>query len=331
MNLKLIKVSIIILLVVLYMIIGFSCISKNVNKDLNRNLLKEDFEKYNYDIKIEYTYEIWNEKSQSYIWNSKNNNIILNNNIDPNSKNNQIESFADQRYYWGTINGISGIYDNNKRIVLSIDDIKKHTKLESSIYIYNLISDKNKNLLYFIARNSYIETINSYNLIMKDFNIIFSRNRGSKDSLKYIFNNNAIYTFDEKDELFKISLDTKETDYFGIKASKYIGMNDKLLCINNRDVGMFDTNSEKILNNFKTEFYVKSFLIDDNQNFIITEEYTPEFSLFLGANQSNTLGLDFTPKSVNQLVIYELSTGKYRVIAKGNAKKIIASYQLLEE
>ena len=282
-----------------------------------------DIEKYSDDIKIRYaTYTHYGNKS--YILNMYNNSIL----DTTYEKNNQNTNEEFNGYRVAKIKGIKAIYDNDNNVILDLDIVAR--KFGYNSYECRLLKyDKTGELLYMFLIDSYTNALL----------IVYQMDTGQVDeimktgskynnkivSYSYILNNNIVYILNDKDELCWYDFDTKELKNSFIKPLCYSISDNKIIYNDSEFVYEYDKKSATIKKLFRTKGHIEELNINKDGTFLLTIEtlfwHTEIFDDFL----------QWPTHNMNCLKIYEVSTGKSKVLVNGNKKFYVTSASFLEQ
>ena len=290
-----------------------------------KELNNEDIRKYNYDINVEYKFN-----SYKYTININSDSII---NIKENIDNNI-------GYHNGKCNGEYGILNEKNELVLSDETIfKKFNKKFSDIV--SIKYNRTSNSIYFVlCYNSFNNTIASYNFEIKELKEIMKLNN---EYYGYILLDDKIYALNEDKELCEYDIVSKRIKNFGIKPGCF-DIKNSILAYSIRDIKtyntiigeieqdrhrevcIYDLINNKIVNHFKTQGYISGIKIDKYNNFILTTESMPGFTNL----NAKTTAMSFTPVQKNRAVLYEISSGKHRIIKEADKNNLVYSANFVE-
>ena len=282
-----------------------------------------DIEKYSDDIKIRYTTHTY-YGNKSYILNITDDSVadITYNKENYNNKNNEFNGYRVDK-----IKGIEAIYDTDNNVVLDLDSVVKKFGYKS--YECRLLKyDETNKLLYMFIINSYPDEL----LIVWDMNTghineimkIGTKYNNNPASFKYVLNKNSIYILDDKNELCEYNFETKELKNLFIKPMCYSVADDKVIYTDKRFIYEYDKVSATTKKIFRTKSRIEEIDINKEGTFLLTIE------TMFGQTKIYDRFLYFNTHSMNCLKIYELSTGKSKVLVNGNKEYYITSASFLE-
>lgn len=308
---------------VLISIIFFSIVLLKGN--LQMGVLKnEDFNKYNQDIIVEYGFDVC-----KYILN-------LNNDITICETNNNDIMNEYTGYHYDKYNGENAILDQNNNLIILEERIIKELNID---HLYGIIQIKhiseNDSICFLLTFYGY-EMIVIYNLKTSELFKVMKISRLNNRYIYYQLTNDKIYALNEEKELCEYDIISKNIRKLGVKPIAFNVKNDLLVyyvnnakknnsifdLFNRNDVlCVYDLIENKVINRIKTKGTVEWIEIDDDNNFILTTE------LMFGFTSINegTIGMNFTPKQKNRAVLYEISSGKYKIIKEADRNNLVYS------
>ena len=289
----------------------------------NNNLSINDIEKYSDDVNVKY-YLRSNYGYNSYILN------IINDSVVEATKSvaNYNDKYAEFNGYHATrIKGITAIYDNNNNVILDLDNVAQklgYKSYECQLLKYDEINEQ----LYMFMVESYTNVLF----------VVYQMNTGQIDevmksnvkynnkpaSFKYLLNKDSIYILNDENELCEYNFDTRELKNLLIKPLCYSISDNKIIYNDSEFVYEYDKESAIIKKLFRTKGHIEELNINKDGTFLLTIEtlfwYTEIFDDFLRWPTHN----------MNCLKIYEVSTGKSKVLVNGNKKFYVTSASFLE-
>ena len=304
------------LLLIGLVIIGY-CISRNNDLSIN------DIEKYSKDISVKYTlrskYGI-----RSYILNINNNSVVEATKSAANYKDDEFAEF--NGYHATRIKGIRAIYDINNNVVLDLDSTAKkfgYTDYECYLLKYDEISK----LLYAIICNSYTyHLLFVYNTNTRQIDEITRISPWYNNQLGLFCNSNAnkVYVLNDENELCEYNFDTKEFKDLQIKPKCYSVADDKIIYLDKDGLCEYDIASATIKKLFGPRRHIIDLYVNKDATFVLTIEellwHTEIFDRFL----------QWPTHNMNCLKMYELSTGKSKVLVDGNREHYVTSADFVE-
>ena len=283
------------------------------------NLSISDIEKYSNNIKIRYTTHTY-YGNKSYILNMYDNSVLDTTYVK--NDHNTDEEF--NGYHATRIKGITAIYDNNNNVILDLDIVAQEFGYNS--YECRLLKyDEINGILYMVITNLYTRhLLFSYNINNTQIvEITKISPRYGERSVFYEFNKNIIYVLNDKNELCEYNFDTKELKNLFIKPLCYSVSDDKIIYNDKRFIYEYDKSSETTKKLFKKR-HIEEIDINKDGTFLLTIE------TMFGQTKLYDKFLYFNTHSMNCLKIYELSTGKSKILVNGNKEYYITSASFLK-
>ena len=313
-----IKLLVVLLLVGL-VIIGY-CSSRN------NNLLISDIEKYSNDISVEYTlrskYGI-----RSYILNINNNSVAEATKSVMNNTENKYAEF--DGYHVDKIKGVKAIYDIDNNVVLEIESVAK--KFDSINYECTLLKyDRADRLMYLLLHGPYPNRVFAiYDMNTGEVDEITKtceEYNGSSVNVSYERNNNTIYILNNKNELCEYNFDTRIFKNLHINPKCYSVADNKIIYLDKDGIYGYDIRSATInkLSPKPKRFVIDLYVNRDATFILVIEElfgHTEIFDHFLRWSTHN----------MNCLKLYELSTGKSKVLVDRDREHYVVSADFLEK
>ena len=325
---KSLKIVIILLFVVLIVMI-IVLVGRSIRLVVEDNLLcSADFHKYSDNIIVSYGYgnPYQNRKNDWYLWDAMNDKHDINGG--GKTKTNHIDN--QEKYKLNNINGKVGIYDSNNNIILEKQDLEYKFN-EKNLKIRNIKYNSNNNTIFFILTNNYdYNSINCYCIDTKELTEILhtvSLKQTGGALQNFVLTKGKLYAQNENFELCEYDIISKTLTNLGFKSILYSILNDKIVFINeHNEVCLYDCNNQKIINKIKSDNHIDYLSVDKPGNFVLVHERI--FGLTNLTRSNNTL--DFTPLQKNQLVIYELSSGKHKVIKTADSNHLVIGGSFVE-
>lgn len=286
------------------------------------NLSISDIEKYSDNIKIRYTIHTY-YGNKSYVLNMYDNSIL----DTTYEKNDHDTNDEFNGYRVDKIKGIKAIYDNDNNVILDLDIVAQkfgYISYECRLLKYDEINE----LLYMFMIESYTDVLF----------VIYQMNTGQIDevmkscvkynnkpaSFKYILNKNSIYILNDKGELCEYDFGAKEFKNLLIKPLCYSISDNKIVYNDSKFVYEYDKKSNNIKQLFKTRGHIEEIDLNKDNNLVLIIE------TMFGQTKIYDRFLYFNTHSMNCLKIYELSTGKSKVLVNGNKEYYLTSATFLE-
>lgn len=308
---------------VIWLIIAIVIIS-NITTLVLENLWKReelkgiDLQKYNYDINVEYKFN-----SYKYTVNINSNSVI-----DVVSIKDIINNYIG--YHIGKYNEEYTILDKNDNIVLSYDTIFKKFSNKFFAGIGLIKYNENTESIYFLIEYySFYDIIVSYNLRTKKMEEIMkiSESNGPYSYRFYQLVNNKIYALNEDKELCEYDITTQMIKKLGIKPM-YFDVKNNILVYSLGDsdwknICVYNLIDNRLIKSIKTYGYMECLSIDKSGCFVLTIEKMPGFtSLYENKN--------LIPLQKNRAVLYEISSGKHKIIKEADKNNLVYSISFVE-
>lgn len=281
-----------------------------------------DIEKYSDDIKIRYTTHTY-YGNKSYVLN-----MYDNSELDITyEKNNYNTNEEFDGYRVDKIKGIKAIYDNDNNVVLDLDIVAQ--KFGYNSYECRLLKyDKTDKLLYMFIINSYPDEI----LIVWDMNTgqideimkIGTKYNDDPASFKYVLDKNDIYILNDNNELCKYDFDTKKLKNLFIEPLCYSISDNKIIYNDKEFIYEYDKETDTINKLFKTKRHIEEIVINKDDTLLLVIETMLWYTKIRDSFYS------FNTHSMNCLRIYEVSTGKSKVLVDGNKEYYITGASFIE-
>ena len=292
-------------------------VSENLWK--KEELKDNDLQKYNYEINVEYKFN-----SYKYTINVNSNSIvdvicvkyIVDSNI---------------RYHIAKYNGEYAILDKNDNAVLLKKDIIESLNINCDDYVgINLVkyNIKSKSIFFLVEFYGY-DIIVSYNLRTKKMEEIMkiSESNGPYSYRFYQLVNNKIYALNEDKELCEYDITTQMIKKLGIKPM-YFDVKNNILVYSLGDsdwknICVYNLIDNRLIKSIKTYGYMECLSIDKSGCFVLTIEKMPGFtSLYENKN--------LIPLQKNRAVLYEISSGKHKIIKEADKNNLVYSISFVE-
>ena len=283
------------------------------------NLSISDIEKYSDNIKIRYTIHTY-YGNKSYVLNMYDNSIL----DTTYEKNDHDTNDEFNGYRVDKIKGIKAIYDNDNNVILDLDIVAQKFGYKS--YECRLLKyDEINGLLYMVITDSYtchlLFTYNINNAKIDEITKISPRY--GERPVFYKLNNSIIYVLNDKNELCEYNFEKKRFKNLFIKPIYYSVSNDKIVYYDGKFVYEYDKESATIKKIIKKR-HIEEIDINKDGTFLLTIE------TMFGQTKIYDRFLYFNTHSMNCLKIYELSTGKSKVLVNGNKEYYIIGASFLK-
>lgn len=315
------KIKVLVILCMVSLVVaGIAGYCVVIDKDLSIN----EIEKYSNNINIKYGIRS-NYGYNSYILNINNNNVTEATKSVVNYSDNKYEEF--DGYHVAKIKGIKAVYDIDNNVVLNLDILAKNNGYKN--YECTLLKyDKTDKLMYLLIHESY----------PKQFFVMYDMNTGRVEEItkignkynnelvnfSYELNNSTIYILNDENELCEYNFDIKEFKNLQIKPKCYSVADEKIIYLDNDYLYEYNIVSTNVKKLFKLKGFIIDIFVDRNANFILVIE-----ELIWRTNIFDRF-LQWPTHNMNCLKIYELSTGKSKVLVPEDNRHYVTWAEFLE-